>query len=43
MWDTFRPLRADRRSRSELDQPDYALSWYEPEARAGGDDDGLRG
>ena len=32
MWDTFKPLRADDASRRELDQPDYALSWYEPDA-----------
>src|SRR5918998_5943388 len=27
MWDTFRPLKLTPLSR-ELDQPDYALSWY---------------
>jgi homogentisate 1,2-dioxygenase len=30
MWDTFRPLRLTELSR-ELDRPEYALSWYEPE------------
>ena len=29
MWDTFRPLRLTQLAR-ELDDPDYALSWYEP-------------
>ncbi len=30
MWDTFRPLRLTTLAQ-ELDLPDYALSWYEPE------------
>jgi homogentisate 1,2-dioxygenase len=30
MWDTFRPLRLTTLAR-DLDKPDYALSWYEPE------------
>jgi homogentisate 1,2-dioxygenase len=33
MWDTFRPLRMTTLAR-ELDRPDYALSWYEPEHEA---------
>jgi homogentisate 1,2-dioxygenase len=30
MWDTFKPLRLTTLAR-DTDQPDYALSWYEPE------------
>ena len=30
MWDTFRPLKLTQLA-AELDKPDYALSWYEPE------------
>jgi len=30
MWDTFRPLKLSGLSR-ELDQPDYAMSWFEPD------------
>ena len=30
MWDTFKPLRLTQLS-SELDLPEYATSWYEPE------------
>jgi homogentisate 1,2-dioxygenase len=33
MWDTFRPLKLTALSR-ELDQPDYAYSWYEEDAAA---------
>jgi homogentisate 1,2-dioxygenase len=33
MWDTFRPLRLTQLAR-ELDRPEYALSWYEPEHEA---------
>ena len=31
MWDTFRPLRLTTLAR-DLDRPEYALSWYEPDS-----------
>jgi homogentisate 1,2-dioxygenase len=30
MWDTFAPLKLTPLARN-LDMPEYALSWYEPE------------
>jgi homogentisate 1,2-dioxygenase len=30
MWDTFRPLKLTELA-EDLDKPEYALSWYEPD------------